>query len=247
VPSYKRFVELVKYNRDWLKYILCRYKWMQDGDVVTFQLRNGQNIQLFSDGRFVLNEIYLDRVYDIPGVDFKQCRSVLDLGANIGVFALYVASRSPQTEVYCFEPYPRNFELLTRNLTTNRVPGRAFQFAVAAHCGTGYLELGSSVEHALSKSGSDGTKVECVDLKRVFDLAGVERFDFVKMDIEGAESEIFKRCTDDQLRRMGALAIEWHHSVSELQTVGERLQNIGFEVKIEVLPGNIRYLKARLR
>ena len=202
---------------------------------------------MFPDGRFVLNEIYLDRVYDIAGVDFAKCRSVLDLGANIGIFALYVASRSPETKIYCFEPDPQNFQLLTRNLSSNGAAGKAFQLAVAGHRGAGYLQLGSSVEHALGTDTSNSTRVECTDLEGVFELAGVERFDFVKMDIEGAEAEIFARCTDEQLRRMGALAIEWHYPIPELQALGERLRNIGFEAKIEILPGNIRYLKAVLR
>ena len=95
-----RLLELMKYNRDWLKYLFSRYRRPQPGGTIDFRLRNGQVIRLFSDGRFVLNEIYLERVYDIPGLDLTKCDAILDIGANAGVFALYAASRSPRATIY---------------------------------------------------------------------------------------------------------------------------------------------------
>jgi hypothetical protein len=84
-------------------------------------------------------------------------------------------------------------------------------------------------------------------MARVFELTHVERFDFVKMDVERAETEILDMCTDDQLRRMGALSIEWHHPVAKAQALTERLTDIGFEAHVQVGPVKARYVKARLR
>lgn len=107
-----------------------------------------------AEGRFILNEIYLDRVYDVPGVDLATCRSVLDIGGNVGLFALYVASRSPQTHVHCFEPDPRNFEILERNLPLDRAPAKAYRVAISTTCGIGHLHAqGNSFEYSLGKAG----------------------------------------------------------------------------------------------
>ena len=165
--------------------------------MTTYHLRNGQIITLKDDGRFTLNEIYLDRVYNVPGTDISSCRSVLDVGANVGVFALYMASKAPEAAIHCFEPDTPNFEILQRNLSRAGVRATAHKLAMAASSGIGYLRLqGSSVEYSLAPAGHQSEKVECVGWDEAFQLSGVECFDFVKMNIEGAEREILSSCTD---------------------------------------------------
>jgi FkbM family methyltransferase len=213
---------------------------------MTFRLRNGQTIALKPDVRFTLNEIYLDQVYDVPGVDFAGCRSVLDLGANMGIFALYVESKSPVAIVHCFEPEASNYEVLERNLAANRARARPYHLALSTACGTEHLSLeGSSAEYALGRAEGRTQAVECVDWTRLHAVTGVERFDFVKMDIEGAELPILEATSDDELRRIGALSLEWHHSQEKLRALAERLRGLGFEVVAKMVQAT-RLLKARL-
>ena len=244
----RRLYELARYNRDWPAYLFGRLQRAGKDDLSTFRLRNGQVITLKSEARFTLNEIYLDHVYDVPGVDLARCASVLDIGANVGLFALYVASQSPRVNLHCFEPEPRNFELLERNLQANRVRAQAYQRAVSTSVGAGHLHVGAkSIEYSLGEAGANTTQVECVDWDSVFKLAGVERFDFMKMDIEGHEREILANCRDEQLRRLGAFSLEWHHDLEELRALARRLQRIGFDANPTVRDGHVLYLKARAR
>jgi FkbM family methyltransferase len=216
--------------------------------VSTYRLRNGQIVTLKAEARFILNEIYLDRVYDVPGADLGRCHSILDVGANTGIFALYVASVAPKASVYCFEPEPKNFEMLEHNLKRNRVRAKAYRLAVSNSSGVGYLQRkGSSAEYSLGDADATSAAVECIDWDQVFRLTGVDRFDFVKMDIEGHERQILASCTDDQLRRIGALSLEWHHGMEELEALAGRLRGIGFDARLQVLHGHDRYLKARAR
>jgi FkbM family methyltransferase len=208
-------------------------------------LRNGQTVTLKDDGRFILNELFLDRIYDVPGTDIFSCRSVLDIGANVGVFALYMASRAPEATILCFEPASSNFEILQKNLTRAGIRAKAHELALSASPGAGYLSLqGSSVEYSLGAAGDHSEKVECVDWENLFRLAGVECFDFVKMDIEGAEREILTACTDAQLRQMRVLSLEWHHSREELEALAARFRRLGFDAQAQIF-GDHRYLKAR--
>jgi hypothetical protein len=108
----KRLRAVQQYNRDWLKYAVCRYR--RSDTVVRFRLRNGQTVTTVAEAAFVLNEIYLDRTYDVPGVDWRKCRSILDLGANVGAFALYAPFRVPNATVYCFEPALKSFRTVQR-------------------------------------------------------------------------------------------------------------------------------------
>ena len=231
--------------RNWIQYLLGRYR--KGGGSSAFRLRNGQNITIIDDVRFTLNEIYLDRVYDVPGVDFKRCTSVLDLGANMGIFALYIASKNSGAQIHCFEPEATNFKFLQRNLSANNVRASTYPYAVSSSSGIGHLSIkGTSAEYTLASAGDAFQEVECVDIDRVFELTGVEHFDFVKMDIEGAEREILAACTDQQLRRMRAISLEWHHSLQELDDLATRLRAYGFEVQTKIVHGHVAHLRARL-
>jgi FkbM family methyltransferase len=239
-----RLYRLIKYNRDWLPYLLRHYQGTASDRLTTYRLRNVQAVTLKDDGRFTLNEIFLDRVYDVPGADISSCRSVLDVGANVGAFALYMASRAPGANIHCLEPETSNFELLQRNLTRAGVRATAHKLAMSASSGIGYLSLqGGSVEYSLGATGDKSEQVVCVGWDDAIRLAHVECFDFVKMDIEGAERDILTSCTDAQLRQMRILALEWHHSRSELEGLATRLRGLGFDATVQIF-GDHRYLKA---
>ena len=147
-----RLYNIASYNRDWLKFI-APFAPKGSSRTECFRLRNGQALHVPRDARFILNEIYLDKVYDVPGIEPARLRHVLDLGANVGLFATYIASLNPQTTIYCFEPAKSNFEDLQLNVDRNRVNARLFPAAVSNQEGRGFLShRGSSVEFIRKKS-----------------------------------------------------------------------------------------------
>jgi FkbM family methyltransferase len=64
--------------------------------------------------RLILDEIVVDQLYFQEGVSISPGDIVLDVGANIGVFALCAAKQGAQ--VYAYEPIPGTFELLQQNI-----------------------------------------------------------------------------------------------------------------------------------
>ena len=64
--------------------------------------------------RLILDEIVVDKLYFQEGVSVSPGDIVLDVGANIGVFALSAAKQGAQ--VYAYEPIPGTFELLQQNI-----------------------------------------------------------------------------------------------------------------------------------
>jgi FkbM family methyltransferase len=64
--------------------------------------------------RLILDEILVDKIYFQEGVSISHGDIVLDVGANIGVFALCAAKQGAQ--VYAYEPIPGTFELLQQNI-----------------------------------------------------------------------------------------------------------------------------------
>lgn len=64
--------------------------------------------------RLILDEILVDKLYFQEGVSISPGDIVLDVGANIGVFALCAAKQG--AHVYAYEPIPASFKLLQQNI-----------------------------------------------------------------------------------------------------------------------------------
>ena len=245
IEKLHRLYKIASYNRDWLKFIPL-FANKDASRTERFRLRNGQVLEVPRDARFILNEIYLDRVYDVPTIKFAQLRHVLDLGANVGLFATYIASQNPKATIYCFEPAASNYQDLCINVQRNNVNARLFQSAVSLQDSKGYLShRGTSVEYALVDESEGSTEeVMCVPFDKVFSLCGVDRFDLLKVDIEGHEKSLFEAASDDFLRKFDHLIVEWHYSLDELEVLADRLRGVGFNAKTFVIEGHMRFLYA---
>jgi amino acid adenylation domain-containing protein/FkbM family methyltransferase len=83
-----------------------------------FQLPN--HLQVFHFNRnetlWLYNEIFADRGYLKHGITLAEGDCVFDVGANIGLFTLFVHQRCPDVRVYAFEPVPPIFEKLQKNI-----------------------------------------------------------------------------------------------------------------------------------
>jgi FkbM family methyltransferase len=122
---------------------------------------------------------------------------VLDVGAHIGYFSLVFARLvGTDGKVFAFEPNPENYALLEKNIATNGyrniVPVRR---AVLDTTGKVKLHLNpaNSGSHSVFASGENSAAidVESVRLDDYFrDYQG--HIDFVKIDVEGAESAVVK-------------------------------------------------------
>lgn len=64
---------------------------------------------------FVYHEIFERQLYFQNGINLKRRATVLDIGANIGLFSLYIRERYPDSHVYAFEPIPDVYRCLVKN------------------------------------------------------------------------------------------------------------------------------------
>jgi len=170
-----------------------RYDW--DGVPVTY--RSGT-----SDAGLIYN-ILLKRgkksEYSLPPeakLEPEQVKVVLDIGANIGIAALYFAHHFPNATVHAFEPDPGNCEVLAQN--AQAIPRiRVHGFALGAEDGELELfdsddksNLGGFSSHSLGVNPGRSKKVPVRHAGRALAELGISRADILKVDTEGAECEI---------------------------------------------------------
>ena len=163
--------------------------------------------------------------------------TVVDVGGNIGVFALFAAD-SGASRVISFEPNREAFDVLMENILANGLQGRleAHRLAVSAESGqTVYLPRNSSPYNKLL-SGEDvhDENVEAVtttSLKEIVEQHNIDYLDFLKMDCEGAEYEILMEAPEEILEKIGKIRMELHHSRRYSKSdVVRHLQGQGFQL-----------------
>ncbi|MFR9778054.1 amino acid adenylation domain-containing protein [Micromonospora sp. MS34] len=85
--------------------------------------------------RYLYDEIFVQRVYLRDGIVLRPGATVLDVGANIGMFSLFVHSVCPDATIHAFEPVPSVTDLLRRNVTEFGVPATVHGFGLSRAAG----------------------------------------------------------------------------------------------------------------
>ncbi|MGE0383649.1 MAG: FkbM family methyltransferase [Gammaproteobacteria bacterium] len=85
--------------------------------------------------KFLYDEIFVQEVYTRYGLMVPPGATVLDIGANIGMFSLYAALKYEAVNLLCFEPAPHCVELLRFNIARLGASARVFATALGAEIG----------------------------------------------------------------------------------------------------------------
>ena len=185
---------------------------------------------------------------------------VLDIGAHIGYYTLQFANLVGSTgKVYAFEPEPKNFELLKKNVQINKHDNVVLiQKIVSDKDGIVefFISKFDSIGNKLFKSNEAGSsiKIESTTLDEYFkDLK--KKIDFIKMDIQGGEGKAIlgmKNLLKENknlkiIQEWWPDALKQNHANPEdhlkfLQHIGYKFYEIDSSIKKDILPTTIEQL-----
>lgn len=116
----------------------------------------------------------------------------LDIGSYFGYYAMLAGRRGAQ--VYAFEPFPRNYELLAAHASLNGFDQvKIFQLALSDAAGrmrfAGPEADNGGRGHLATEAGA-GEEVETATLDGFVQAHGISRIDALKLDVEGAECRV---------------------------------------------------------
>lgn len=153
--------------------------------------------------------------------DYYMPRSgdlVLDIGANIGFFALYLQERAPGIRVHCFEPSLETSEVIRRSIAANGLEETFTVHQCAVSDRRAVLQLkhgGSSLSHSffLDTEPTQTESVEAIGLDEALDDCGDGPIDLMKIDVEGAEIEIVEGASQRSWDRVRRVVVEYHDMI----------------------------------
>lgn len=144
---------------------------------------------------------------------------ILDIGANVGSFALWATARWPGSVVTSYEPHPGTFEFLKRNTHQRRDinPVNAALFPGGQKTATFMSRFAGDGESGLAAYAGDtfvaGAQVQSYEVA-VVDPARIASPDIVKIDIEGGEGDVLDHI---DLSKTSLVLLEYQNRKNRLQ------------------------------
>ncbi len=155
---------------------------------------------------------------------------IVDLGANYGMFSLHAATLAPKARIIAVEPFPATFQRLQQTIRDNGLEDRVTAVQAAAVGSAREVQIDDNPElpsHARKISDGGGVRVEGVTVPILLKRYGLEKVDLLKVDIEGAEYELFQNLTPDSLQAVARIGLEYHEG-QDPQALFQLIESLGY-------------------
>lgn len=169
-------------------------------------------LRLGSSDILTCKQVLLDQEYAF-GYKISP-KLIVDAGANIGLTSVYFSNRFTDTKIIAIEPDIANYNLLKRNTESyeNIVPIRAALWnkntmisLVDPGLGSWGFQTQESDIDSINKKG----EVEAITLSKIIEDHNIDHIDLLKVDIEGAEKEVFSQ-SEDWIGKVKTIVVELH-------------------------------------
>jgi len=198
----------------------------------------------------LLESIFIQREY-ADYFPFYQNAVIVDIGAHKGYFTIFAAlNTAADSEIICVEPVSSNFKILERNILQQGYKNiLLLKAAVAAFEGQLEIHLSHDTNHSLigdnplSGNSNSTEKVKAITLDSLISQYQLDEIDFLKMDCEGAEYDILFNASNETLKRIKILSMEFHDLKDQNRTANSLIAHLttkNFDiVKFEYEPTNL--------
>ncbi len=153
-------------------------------------------------------QVFLSKTYEIA--DYMNPRLIVDGGANVGFTSVFFANKYPAAQIIAVEPEETNFEVLRENtrsyVNISRIQSGVWNKKTLLQIENPQDEKwGFRVRETETRDGS----FEALTIDDILTSSNAQFIDILKLDIEGAEKEVFSDC-QNWLGKVGVLIVELH-------------------------------------
>ena len=114
------------------------HRQREGSEFAAYELPNGLTIARHNknEADYLYHEIFEEHAYFAPQITLPPQACVFDVGANIGVFSLFVDHVCPGARIYAFEPIPEIFKILSANAELYGLQARLFECGLSNQAAT---------------------------------------------------------------------------------------------------------------
>jgi len=185
-------------------------------------------------------EIWKAKAYDDIRIPIREMDVVVEFGAHIGAFAVRAARLAHHGQVFAYEASSNNYAQLAQNRQLNGLDNLFIEnSAVSDRRGAmPYYRPADngSLGSLVHESSSFMETVQAITFADIIAEHGIERIDFLKVDVEGAEYDILLNCADETLAIVQRVVMEYHEFKGDKrnhQDLVDLLNSQGFIVVVE--------------
>ncbi len=222
-------IKAIKVIKNWHLYVALYLNFIKNERII-LETRNGVKIKIRvnSTDLMAFTHVWLLHEYGRSGFEIRDTDIVIDVGAHIGLFALFSSQFCKNGKIYCFEPVKENFDLLESNLELNNIRNVvAINAAISTNNGivTMYLDEDES-GHSMYGTGIKQIQVKSFSLQDVFDSNKLKKCDFLKIDCEGEEYKIIDSLPTPYFDKINKMCIEYHFADTKPHLLQEMIKRL---------------------
>ena len=219
----------------------------------------------------IFSEIFTDQQYLKHGIVVSEGDCIFDVGANIGLFTLFLNQSFNSLKIYSFEPIPSIFEVLEKNMQLHSIKNVfLFNYGISSENQTevGFtfypnmagnstikplekIEQRNVMESLLSQEEVEyffqcqQVRGELKTLSSIISELEIETINLLKIDVEGAEYEVLQGIEEKDWEKIKQIIIEVHDIEGRAEKINKMLITHGFDIIIEknsLLPDELNNL-----
>lgn len=204
----------------------------------------------------ILKAIFINREYSDYFPFYKKV-TIIDVGAHLGYFSIFAKNNiDKDSRLLAIEPDKSNFEKLKQNISDCGLSNiSTFNFALGDRNGRTRLYKGQSTNHSivdnysLLETDHECDNIEVKTLDEFINMNELDRVDFLKMDCEGAEYQIFQSTPRYIFDKITTISMEFHdlkNSNFTAEDIVKKLIEFDFKIvkyKYERTSMNLNYGK----
>ena len=201
-----------------------------------FLLRNNSSdINVFS--QIILDEEY-KTVIDLVKRLRLQVNVIVDAGANVGFSSLYFFAYYTQAKFICLEPNSKTLKALSANISKN-IPEKQFLLLQKALwnkqmtlCGDSNFRDGKDWSFHVKEPVDVIGDIEGITVNSLIHDYSLDEIDFLKIDIEGAEAQLFSNRQEIEkwIGKINIISMEIHDETDARFKIENMLQDFGFRI-----------------
>ena len=237
-----------KIFKNWYIYpkVYCK---LTSNEFVIFETKDGLRIKIRAGTTdlMALTNVWMINEYHVEDFEINRNDVVIDIGAHIGLFALFASQFCKNGKIFCYEPIKENYKILIENIEMNQIQN-IFPNNLAVTKETSRVKIFLNDDqsgHSMFIQNKNFVEVDSKSLSDIFIDNGIKECDFLKLDCEGAEYEIVESLSADLFTKINKTVIEYHMVDTKpelLEQLINKLKQFSFSVHTRPLFVDIGFL-----